>query len=97
MATTGFDEDGDGDEPQVADPRSVDEQNGGADFASDEVRMDMQPVLKLALWAYQHHAPNDQGRCPVCGREACDPYRWADEILTKLAAVPLFVIRRHRS
>ena len=87
------DGDRDDDASQRADPRNADEAGADTDFAPDEVRMDAQPVLKLALWVYQHHAPAERGRCPVCASDTCDPYRWADEILTAVAAVPLVVIR----
>lgn len=41
---------------------------------SDEVRIELRPVIKLAAWAYEHHRPSGTPRlCPVCGTEECAP------------------------
>lgn len=70
-------------------------QGGPAADDTEEVRIELRPVIKLAAWAYEHHGPSGTPRvCPVCGTEGCDPYRWADEILTAVAAVPMYVIKR---
>jgi hypothetical protein len=73
----------------------VNNQGGPGASESDEVRIELRPVIKLAAWAYEHHRSSGEQRlCPVCGAEGCDPYRWADEILTAVAAVPIYVIKR---
>ena len=63
---------------------------------TDEVRMELQPVIDLALWANNTHRPVHR-TCPVCGTRGCDPYRWSHQILATVATFPMFVITRPTS
>ena len=65
------------------------------DTGTDEVRIELRPVIKLANWVYDHHKPIPRKRtCPACGTQGCDPYRWAHEILKAAATFPIYTIKR---
>jgi hypothetical protein len=55
--------------------------------------MELQPVIDLALWAYTAHRPVRRTG-PVRGTHGGDPHRWAHQILTAAATVPLLVATR---
>lgn len=60
----------------------------------EELHMDFQPVLRLALWVHDHHEPVD-GQCNLCGPAPCQPFSDANKILMAAGAIPYMVVSAH--
>jgi hypothetical protein len=57
----------------------------------EELHMDFQPVLRLALWAHDHHEPV-RGQCKLCGPAPCQPYTDSSKILMAAGPVPYMIV-----